>query len=435
MIAPLIRLPGSGTPSSSSNITDSENRPWTLIGEAKDHLLAELEQLYWTGVEHELASVLFTLRTWQSHEFSKITLADESDDFVHGFDTFIDQVSEESREFADQVGKLKDQVNPSASQDYIRALEQSAQDAITELKSSQLKAAIRQAVEDQESESPLRRRTRMLLQAIGLLDIEKLVEHRPPLDKLSFWKRPAVPQLQLHMYSKTGIPILTSLQCSPCGSIIRGSMYCKESTEKGQKQTSAERICEDCYRENFFGKPEFVKTYKHCILNEIITSRASRKICMCEDVPHYDSQGKSLTLFPVSKDDKHRKADKPGIVECGLLKLGEIVAEAKYNGMRTITTRKKQKKKRNLADEKREDNQRVETTKQKQPQRPKTVTQQSQHAPNRNAMTGTAVAVEEAEADEDIPFFLRQYTEKYPFGNVHMALQIGPVVVENGVAQ
>jgi hypothetical protein len=156
---------------------------------------------------------------------------------------------------------------------------------------------------------------------------------------------------------------------------------------------------------------------------------------MCEDVPHYDSQGKSLTLFPVSKDGKHRKADKPGIVECGLLKLGEVIAEAKYDGMQTITTRKKRNNKRNLAGKKREDNQSVETTKQKQPQRPKTVTQQSQHAPDRDATTGTAVAVEEAEADEDIPFFLKRYAEKYPFGNVHMALQIGPIIIENGVAQ
>ncbi len=33
-----------------------------------------------------------------------------------------------------------------------------------------------------------------LLQATGFLDMEKLIEHRPPLDKLGFWKRPAIPQ-------------------------------------------------------------------------------------------------------------------------------------------------------------------------------------------------------------------------------------------------
>jgi hypothetical protein len=440
-LTPFIHLFGGSAPSSSSNITGSENRPWTLIGEAKDHLIAELEQLYWMGVEQELESVILTLKTWQLEKLSEVTLEDESDNFVHGFDTFIDQVSEESRQFAGQVGIMKGQgkvrVNAGADQDYVLALEQSARGVIAEHKSSQLKAAIRQAVEDKEPELPLRRRAKMLLQAVGLLDIEKLVEHRPPLDNLSFWKRPAVPQLELQAYSKTGMPVLTSLRCSSCGSIIRSSMYCKESTDEHGKQTTVERLCEDCYREKDSGKPEYVKMYKHSILDGIIAPHISRKICLCDEVPHRDLRGKSLALFPVSKDAKHRKAEMAGMVECGLFKLGEVVAEAKYDGMRIMTTKtkRKHKTKRNLMDEKREDKQRVETMKQKQAQRPKTITQQSQHAPERAAMSGTAVAVEEAEADEDIPFFLKRYTEKYPFGNVHMALRIGPIVIENGVAQ
>jgi hypothetical protein len=49
-------------------------------------------------------------------------------------------------------------------------------------------------------------------------------------------------------------------------------------------------------------------------------------------------------------------------------------------------------------------------------------------------MTGVTVALEEAEADEDILFFLRQYTEKYLFRNVYIALRIGLIVIENGVS-
>jgi hypothetical protein len=38
--------------------------------------------------------------------------------------------------------------------------------------------------------------------------MEKLIEHRPPLDKLGFWKRPAVPQrtdpsLMMHSVAQT----------------------------------------------------------------------------------------------------------------------------------------------------------------------------------------------------------------------------------------
>lgn len=441
LCSPFANLLG-GTPSSaSSNITDSENRPWTHIGEAKDHLFDELEQLYWTGVEQALESVVITLKAWESDKLNEVALPDESDNFVHGFDTFIDQVSEESQQFANQIrvkkdrGRVRGESMPK--KDYVLALEQSALGATMEYESSKLKADIRQAVEDQEPELPLRRRTRMLLQAVGLLDIEKLVEHRPPLDNLSFWKRPAVPQLQLREYSKSGFPTLTSLQCSSCGSIIRSSMYCRTEENEVGKQTPVDRICEDCYREKDIGEPAYMKMYKHCILDEIITPHISRKICLCDDVPHRDPHGKSLDLFPVSKDSKHLKSKIPGTVECGLFKLGEAVAEAKYSGMRTIGTKKKiGQKNRNLAEEKRyDDKQRADETKLNQKQRPKIMTQQSQHAPERDATSGTAVGIEEAEADEDIPFFLKRYTEKYPFGNVHMALRIGPVVIENGVAQ
>lgn len=437
LCSPFAHLLGGAPSSASSNITDSENRPWTHIGEAKDHLFDELEQLYWTGVEQALESVVITLKAWESDKLNNVSLPDESDNFVHGFDTFIDQVSEGSHQFADKIRRKKGRVKPVPKQDYVLALEQSALGATTEYESSKLKAAIREAVEDQEPELPLRRRTRMLLQAIGLLDIEKLVEHRPPLDNLSFWKRPAVPQLQLQEYSKSGFPILTSLQCSSCRSIIRSSMYCKNEENEVGEQTPVDRICEDCYREKGIGESAYMKMYKHCILDEIITPHISRKICMCDDVPHRDPQGKNLDLFPVSKDARHRKAVIPGTVECGLLKLGEAVAEAKYSGMRTIGSKKKiGQKKRNLADEKRhDDKQRADETKHKQKQRPKIMTQQSQQAPERDAISGTAVGIEEAEADGDIPFFLKRYTEKYPFGNVHMALRIGPVVIENGVAQ
>jgi hypothetical protein len=43
--------------------------------------------------------------------------------------------------------------------------------------------------------------------------------------------------------------------------------------------------------------------------------------------------------------------------------------------------------------------------------------------------------LEENEADEDVPFFMRKFTNRYPFGNVHMALRIGPLIIENGVDQ
>jgi hypothetical protein len=34
--------------------------------------------------------------------------------------------------------------------------------------------------------------------------------------------------------------------------------------------------------------------------------------------------------------------------------------------------------------------------------------------------------------DENIPAHIRRYTDRYPFGNVHVSLMVGPLVVENG---
>jgi hypothetical protein len=38
---------------------------------------------------------------------------------------------------------------------------------------------------------------------LGFLDIEKLIEHRPPPDKFGFWKRPAIPQREFQLYILT----------------------------------------------------------------------------------------------------------------------------------------------------------------------------------------------------------------------------------------
>lgn len=62
--------------------------------------------MYWNGVKRELAHILLTLRKWQQPEYASTILSDETDNFIHGFDTFIDQVSETSREFAARYGKL-----------------------------------------------------------------------------------------------------------------------------------------------------------------------------------------------------------------------------------------------------------------------------------------------------------------------------------------
>lgn len=205
------------------------------------------------------------------------------------------------------------------------------------------------------------------------------------------------------------------------------------------------KICEDCYRKSHYGKDNLVKAYKHCILAEVVDPSTSRNICCCSEVPHFDANGRSRTLFPVDKEDKHRNISGSGSIQCGLLKLGDIVAEAKYDGMQTAIG--KNIKPRRLhelreLDEKakkekeRKDKKDADRRAKRQGSGLKTLTQPSlQDSRKRTPISGSTPAVQEEEAHKDIPFFFRPYTEKYPFGNVHMALRIGPLVIENGVSQ
>jgi hypothetical protein len=65
-----------------------------------------------------------------------------------------------------------------------------------------------------------------------------------------------------------------------------------------------------------------------------------------------------------------------------------------------------------------------------------TVTGRSLHdSASRSASESSTSVATEAQADGDIPLYFRKFTEKYPFGNVHMALRVGPLIIENGVSQ
>jgi hypothetical protein len=66
--------------------------------------------MYWAGVKQELSVILLTLKEWQREKYATVAVDGESDMSVYGYDTFIDQVSETSREFAERYCKC-DPVN------------------------------------------------------------------------------------------------------------------------------------------------------------------------------------------------------------------------------------------------------------------------------------------------------------------------------------
>lgn len=91
--------------SNTTDTTESDNLPWKEVGQADRYLQDELEMMYWSGVKQEVENVLVILRYWQQPAFSEVALVDETDDFVHGFDTFIDQVTIQARKFAERYSK------------------------------------------------------------------------------------------------------------------------------------------------------------------------------------------------------------------------------------------------------------------------------------------------------------------------------------------
>lgn len=91
-------------PSASSNITSAPDQPWVQVGPARDHLFVKLKELYWVGVRAELENILFTLKEWQSPDYADPIPLESEEDFVHGFDTFVDQVSQGARAMAKRYG-------------------------------------------------------------------------------------------------------------------------------------------------------------------------------------------------------------------------------------------------------------------------------------------------------------------------------------------
>ena len=62
--------------------------------------------MYWLGVEEEITEMVLSLAEWQSTRFKGVELEDEHDDDIHGFDTFVNQVSQSWREYASDYGML-----------------------------------------------------------------------------------------------------------------------------------------------------------------------------------------------------------------------------------------------------------------------------------------------------------------------------------------
>lgn len=182
------------------------------------------------------------------------------------------------------------------------------------------------------------------------------------------------------------------------------------------KQSLESAICEECYRLNYYGDDFYTKRYKHCILSEAITPPISRKICRCHTVLHSDPSGEPRSLFPIEKSEFPIEKNKDHFdynlttnVRCNILKMDGLVALSKYHGLQAMVKPEKRRSSK--------------------------VSNASLAGSQYGTRTKESYPTGIARTDGDIPLFFRRYTEEYPFGNVHMALRVGPLVIENGVSQ
>ncbi|KAF4341102.1 hypothetical protein FBEOM_4972 [Fusarium beomiforme] len=454
----------------SSHITSAPDISWTKVGPGKDHVLSELESLYWDGVKAELENIVRTLKAWQQPEFVDVSIEDENDDHVHGFDTFLDSVSQQSRAHAIRYGKMRQkqsQLMKGYSTKHMaygrktarEALLDTISDRIAQQASDHIKADVRESIQASTRLKGMEYRAWILLQAAGFLDMEKLIEHRPPPDMFGFWKRPAIPQLALSTFSDDWTPNFESLRCmrKQCKKVVRGSMFIRNDAG-----SDPGIICEECYRNHYYGKGPYTKAYKHCILSETITPEISRKICTCAGMLESNDDE---SLFPISRPEGHSGFGKDVRGQCKVLQLGDMVALAKYHGLqssvgvkpRTQKEIEKAKRQARIEENRRsnwsyryssstkpemsdfEDENEPKPKKEAGPKggrlkRMKTVQETSLNATDRSPASTNVSVAEEAAEDGDIPLFFRKYVEKYPYGNVHMALRVGPLVIENGVA-
>ncbi|KAH1511119.1 hypothetical protein KXX29_003940 [Aspergillus fumigatus] len=348
---------------------------WTEVGNAADHLPAELESLYWTGVNKELDCIVSTLRRWQQPHFQHIQ-PDADNTLVNGFDTFVADVVPQSAQTPPQLPSqvstelnVKGRLVRSAQ---VRAMELAAAKTRTKVNVDVHKRLLQRPVETDAA----KRRARLLLQAAGFLDIEKTIEHSPAANTPS----PLTPQLRMTKKGFKGCPAISTLPCSRCKRVIRGSMY---QATGGSTQT----ICEDCYWEHHYGDPAYIKQYKHSIasqVDELMSKHTSCRSCR------------------KNSDKIRRPSGLPG--KTGVHKL----ADAKYLGVQEAQN------KSGLSG------------------RPTPLAKVIHN--DYNSRSGTSFAASRSDKLHLVgeEWLYKDFVQENPWKNIRVAVRVGPLVFENG---
>jgi hypothetical protein len=428
-----------------------------LIGPAKDHLENELLAIYWQGVRRELRYILQTLRKWQEPAFAKVSFEEENvAGLASGFSTFVDQVVLSSRQLASAYdheilgqggGPLGNGEEEGLSNEEKRAR---AKEMWEQKQSQEVIEDIRTYLEgnDQVPMDKVQAQAMLLLQSAQFLDIDKVIEYRHDDPRFSVGNAPAVPQLKAQgVNSRTGLPDFAPEDCSECHEPIQGSQFTK--ARAGEAPIA---LCITCYYKTCTpGTTTFTKSYKHTTLQDAIDPSLARRLCGCGSVPRADSYGRLKTLFPVSSSDSH--VNHPGLssLSCGLLRIGREVAEAKYKFTATKKSRyptiadmrkhamvfSRTKGAPTLADYERAEALRNKESRTKAgfaaaQLKPQTI---SSLVDENKTIAEFGAGYWITDAYEEMPIYMRHLVDNVPYGNTHMALRVGTIVIEIGAGQ
>lgn len=214
------------------------------------------------------------------------------------------------------------------------------------------------------------------------------------------------------MSTNDRIPKFQPLICTSCEQPIRSSIFSKAEVLNdalSSIHSKEELICESCYRKKSQQKSNsldssYTKMHIHCILPEIAKSNTSQETGSCPRVAKLEDQDPPGNLFQFRSTGESSHGFK-------LRKSIGTLAEAKAKAMQGS---------RDLSLRTFEDIQ------------SKCEEGGGGAGPSLQATLGVE---EEEQADDKVPILLQYYFQKYPFGNVHMALRLGPLLIENGQPQ
>lgn len=386
-----------------SHITDGPDLPKVEIGLAKEVLKDELLRLYWDGVRQDLPHLVSSLRALLA---SEEPIEEEKNVVYDGYDQWVDNITQGARDAPAPGGQAMDAI-----------IQQHAWNVLKDVRQGRQREEIRSNIHRKQKSDVLKQRARLLLQSAQWLDIDKLIEHRdpPPEARLDPANLETFP-------SKIIPPPFETRKCHECDLIMRGSEYYQIKVMAGPTPGRPTRlrhpiICETCYCKNHYAEEGFTKVYKHSELPAQLQNETNLRACRCEKNAH----------------DPNNDSQQHWNQECPIRKLHDKLADGRFESTRHGSERGKTLANYQKSDA--EQDLKIAEARWRDGRRrgvkPKLGVRKDDELAGEFAMDGRSPDSK----FNATPDYLKPSDPSNPWGMVHMALRIGPLVIENGVEQ